>query len=315
MILPLHPTVASRVEELREEFLSNQPFRHVVIDPFLDPAFCEQLMVEFPAFDNQHATNEHGGIGRKAVFSNLPQISPAYRRFDKLMQDGGFLSLVGRITGIEDLIYDPDYVGGGTHENLDGQELDLHVDFNYHPVSQQHRRLNLILFLNPKWEKSWGGCLELARDPFARHDEECRTVLPLANRAVIFETTEFSWHGFRQIRVPEAERGNSRRSIAVYFYTKRRPEPEIATSHATVYYQRPLASHIRSGYTLTEDDVGEIEALINRRDGTIKFLYERETQFRKAFAALTGSASFRVGRVLTWPVRALRPASRKKAGR
>ena len=309
-ISTLHSSLAAQIAELHQQFAANRPFRHIVVDSFLDDAFCQELISEFPPFDQRRALNESGEAGRKAVCSKLASLGPAYRCFDSLMRDREFLSLVGQITGIPGLLYDPEYVGGGTHENLDGQELDPHVDFNYHPTTHLHRRLNLIVFLNPEWEVSWGGCLELLADPFAGEDGARKTIVPLANRAVIFETTEASWHGFPRIQLPPGKE-ISRRSIAVYFYTKHRPPQETAPAHATIYYQRPLPDHIQAGYTLREIDVQEIQGLLARRDGIIRFLYERELKFSKAL----DSPSFRLGRALTWPARAARFVVRKIAVR
>ncbi len=289
------------MQELRKEFAAAKPFRHVVIEPFLDEAPLRDLIAQFPSFDSADSANERGEAGRKAVRPDVAKIGPAYARFDELMRDRSFLAMLGEITSIPDLLYDPDYVGGGTHENLDGQELDTHVDFNYHPREQTHRRLNLIVFLNPEWEESWGGCLELLPDPWSAG----RSIVPIANRCVIFETTESSWHGFRKIRLPEG-RDLSRRSLAVYFYTKDRPAAETAAPHATVYYQRPLPERFAAGLTLSEEDVVELQTLIRRRDMQIEFLHHRELEFSEALEGMRNSASFRIGRALTWPIRKIR---------
>ena len=140
----LHPGVRNQVEDLRQRFAANRPFRHVVIDTFLEPSFCEQLIRDFPLFRAGQSINERGEQGRKAVFPNLAKLGPVYARFDRLMKDREFLALVSRITDIPELLYDPEYIGGGTHENLDGQELDAHVDFNYHPKRGLHRRFAAV---------------------------------------------------------------------------------------------------------------------------------------------------------------------------
>ena len=301
----LHPSVARDAGKLAADFLASRPFRHAVIEPFLDPEFCRRLIAGFPPFAAKHALNERGEQGRKAVISRLAEVGPAYSRFDRLMRDREFLALMGRITGIPDLLYDPEYVGGGTHENLDGQELDPHVDFNFHPSRALHRRLNLIVFLNPEWREEWGGSLELLADPSATSGEARKVVLPVANRAVVFETTESSWHGFRRIRLPPGST-MSRRSIAVYFYTHARPPEQTAPSHGTIYYQRPIPDHIRAGHTLSEADAAELRDLVSRRDSYMRFLYERELEHSRLITALTRSPSFRIGRAITWPLRTLR---------
>ena len=261
--------------ELARSFESAKPFRHLVIDGFLAPAFCRDLVGAFPGFGSGETANEFGEEGGKAVYGNVPELGEPFRRFDELIRSPGFLDRLGRITGVPELLYDPEYVGGGTHENLHGQELDPHVDFNYHPTTKQHRRLNLILFLNEEWEASWGGALDFHRDPWNPEEDQVRSLQPLFNRCVVFETTENSWHGFQRIEIPPEKRHLSRRSFAVYFYTNKRPVEEAALEHSTVYVPRGLPDHLQAGHTLVERDLDALRGLLSGTAKQIRFLYDR----------------------------------------
>ncbi|MGH9722198.1 MAG: 2OG-Fe(II) oxygenase [Bryobacteraceae bacterium] len=237
-------------------------------------------------------------MGRKAVFQNVRELGAAFERFDRLMQSPEFLDLASALTGIPKLLYDPEYAGGGAHENLSGQDLDPHVDFNFHPRTQLHRRLNLIVFLNPEWDQDWGGALELHTGPTLPAEENLiRKVVPLENRCIIFETSERSWHGFPRIESP----GPSRRSIAVYFYTKTRPAGQTAPSHGTFYQPRLLPEHFAPGRVLTDEDVHLLKVLLERRDTQIRFQHQRELDF----ARIAQSPTYRLVRLLTWPLRIL----------
>lgn len=268
------PRVEADADAIRSGFERAGPFAHCVIDGFLDPAFANALLESFPDFEAGNFLNEDGVAGRKSTVERIRALGDPYRRLDDLVRSPGFLRLVGRITGIDDLLYDPYYFGGGTHENRDGQSLDAHIDFNYHPVTNWHRRLNLIVYLNPEWDAAWGGCLELHRDPHDLDSGHVVSITPGFNRCVIFETTEHSWHGFAPIALPDDRRHLSRRSIALYFYTRERPEAQTASRHSTVYVDRPLPDHIRAGRTLTERDMADLRDLVARRDAHNRRLYD-----------------------------------------
>ncbi|KAF1005538.1 MAG: hypothetical protein GAK28_03291 [Luteibacter sp.] len=277
----LNPRVLAAADDHRRAFLGADPFPHVVIDDFLDSSFIGKLLAEFPAFERGNTVGDDGRQGGKSTLDKVRSLGDAYRRLDDAIQSPEFLAAIGRLTGIDGLLYDPWYLGGGTHENRNGMSLDPHVDFNFHPSERWHRRLNLIIYLNPQWEQAWGGNLELFRDP---HEEVTprQSVPPVFNRCVIFETSERSWHAFDTIALPAQHADLSRRSIALYFYTKDRPEEEIADRHTTYYVKRQLPEHLAEGHTLSAADVATIRSLIAQRDGHIQMLYAENTSLLKA---------------------------------
>ena len=296
-------SVVEQAASFAARFRTARPFPNLVIDEFLARGFCRKLQKEFPEFDPGQARNELGEIGRKAAYSNLAGLGPAYAELDGVLRSPEFLALIGRLTGINSLLYDPEYAGGGVHLNLNGQELDQHVDFNYHPSTGMHRRLNLLLYLNEDWQETWGGCLELQSNPRGpRERNEVLRVVPRANRCVIFETSERSWHGFSRVAMPDKTAHLGRRSVAVYFYTKDRPAGEVAPSHGTVYVPPALPEHFDVGRTLTAGDVEELQIMLRRRDTQIEYLYHRELEFSR----ILHSPTHRLAAMLTAPLRWLR---------
>lgn len=282
----ISPEVLRHAGDYERKFAAATPFRHVSIPAFFDVDLCGRLLADFPRFEDRHALNEHGEVGGKAVRMDVRDISDAYRELDRYLQGREFLDFVARVTGIPDLLYDPDYIGGGTHENRHGQSLDAHVDFNYHPRTKWHRRLNLIVYLNPRWEETWGGALELHSDPWNPAADRSVAIPPSFNRCAIFETTENSWHGFSRIELPEADRASSRKSFAIYLYTRERPREQTAPPHATIYVPDTTPSTWSAGRVLDAADVGALVAGYGAMRTQLRFLYQREKRFGAQIAAL-----------------------------
>ena len=287
--------VIERAEAIQYEFQHAKPFRHVAIDNFLSVECCEALLRDFPAFDEKRARDERGFVGRKAVVEHVADISPFYREFYEYICSSPFLVVMSKLTGIEDLIADRTLFGGGTHNNLDGQGLDAHIDFNIDERTMLHRRINLLVYLNKEWEEAWGGAIELHSSPRNPIVDEVASFLPLFNRAVIFETNEYSWHGFRRITLPQSKQHLSRKSFSIYLYTKDRPAEEVVAPHTTFYVPQPLPPALRVGHTLTEEDMLQLHIRTQGRDGLLamyqKLLIDKEQRFRDFLSVHQGDAS------------------------
>ena len=229
-IIPSEFFQPANLHSLHQQFNAGLPYRHVVIDSFLDPTFANKISDNFPGLDkmsrNYQGLNEHKSEG--AGFENF---DPAFTQLREALNTPEFYKALSVITGIENLYSVEDALGMGVHQGGDGSYLDIHIDFNIHSVRNIHRRINLLIFLNKDWQESYGGMLELWNNNVSKLE---KSILPIINRCVIFETNEISYHGYNKINVPE---GITRKSFYGYFYTDLREG--AAGYHDTVFKARP----------------------------------------------------------------------------
>jgi hypothetical protein len=278
----INPAVLEDLNQLHAKFETAKPFRHVIIDDFLRSDVAEQMLRDFPTVDDpSKLVNEFGAPNPKSQISDVKSLSSIYVEVDDYIQSPEFLRAMEVITGIPDLRYDPWYYGAGTHENFHGAGLDAHYDFNIHPRTAYHRRLNAIVYLNKDWDPSWKGDIAFHTDPWDLKNDVKTSVTPEFNRCVVFETTENSWHSVTPVDLPDDDRGNSRKSFTIYLYTESRPVNETAPEHGTVYVQSKLSDHITEGRTLTAQDMTEIEENLHRRHEYLRNMYKREYRFSK----------------------------------
>lgn len=224
------------VHALKAQFRNAFPFPHVVIDNFLEPDFAAQVATSYPDF--QKATEL--GFAFRNVNENLKVQISEYEKFPQAAKQLGdalaspaLMKTFSEISGIDDLLWDDTFSGGGMHQTASSGLLDVHVDFNLLESKQLYRRLNLLLYLNPRWEDQWGGFVELwDKDVKVCH----RSMAPKFNRCLIFQTSEISFHGVTAVRCPQDVQ---RKSFAVYYYTREAAQGWAGRKHSTIFKARP----------------------------------------------------------------------------
>jgi hypothetical protein len=236
-LLPLQKIDRS-VEAWARQYRENQPFPHIGIDDFFDEEIIRSLVSDYPGeFDaswNRTFLDSGTYEEQKLGLDRLEDFPPSIQQFVSALNSRIFIEFLERLTSIDGLIPDPYLVGGGLHMIPRGGRLAVHADFNIHKKLRLDRRLNLLLYLNYDWKPEWGGALELwDRDVKVK----VKDYLPIANRMVVFSTTDTAYHGHPDPLT--SPKGRYRRSIALYYYTNGRPEDERSESHTTIFKMRP----------------------------------------------------------------------------
>lgn len=204
------------IESRRDEWSHAGPFHHLIFDGFLQQDVVRNVAEEFPSYDDDGWYSYKNPLEDKKALNDYDKFGAATYRLVHFLYSRTFIAELERLVG-HDLFADIGLNGGGLHAHASGGRLNPHLDYSIHPKLGLQRKLNLIVYLTPDWDPNWGGALG-----FWTHNAEknapgelAKRVDCLFNRAVLFDTTQNSWHGLPDaLRCPQ---GTQRRSLALYY--------------------------------------------------------------------------------------------------
>lgn len=215
------------------EYRRETPFMHYVIDGLFNDEILKEINnPEMLLNLRGKVSNFNNHLETKVGISHLDQTAGKVLEILQYLNSTEFTDFLSRLTGIENLIVDNDFNGGGVHIIPKGGKLGVHIDFSRAIFDEsKYRRLNVLLYLNENWHSDWGGALELWDNKPSEGGKCIEKLYPYFNRLVIFGTAKNSWHGHPEpLHCPE---GEYRKSLATYYYTS---EPgDDLDIHSTVF--------------------------------------------------------------------------------
>lgn len=226
----------------RSDYASAKPFPHTVLDNVVPSESLEQVLTDFPDVNSPVWKTYKTKHENKLETQGEAKLSAATMWLLYQFNSAPFLQFLETLTGIDGLLPDPYFHGGGLHQIPKGGKLGVHADFSRHSRLPLDRRLNVLIYLNKNWEEEFGGHLEL----WDTDMKNCvKRILPVFNRMVVFTVTDWAFHGHPEpLTCPD---GTTRKSIALYYYTAGRPDGEVIEGkQGTMFMARPGES-VRGG--------------------------------------------------------------------
>ncbi|MBT8529318.1 2OG-Fe(II) oxygenase [Polynucleobacter paneuropaeus] len=237
-------------------FRGNAPFDHCIIDNFFIEEHAKILSEEFLDYESNKWFSYKNPLEDKKSLNDwnlFPKTT--YKTFFTLLSREFVKVLESAVGGGGNLQADYGLHGGGWHICGTGGNLNPHLDYSIHPKLNLQRKLNIIIYLSEEFRPNLhGGHLGLYE-----HDQDSNQpgalkveVEPIFNRAVIFDTTQNSWHGIsRALTQPD---GIYRKSLAIYYLCN--PAPDAPSFGRALYAPRENQKNDK-----------DIEELIKLRSG------------------------------------------------
>lgn len=147
----------NNIDILSKKYKESGTFKYIIIAHFLDSNYIESLYNTFPTDINntQLWWSYKNPIEYKYACDKINLLPKNLELYFYLLSSNYVLNIMRKITGINGLKNDEYLHGAGLHLHPRNGRLGLHLDY------KKQKRINIILYLNKKWQKEWNGYTEL----------------------------------------------------------------------------------------------------------------------------------------------------------
>lgn len=247
----------NNIDYYKNEYKNAKPYEHIIIKDFFSLDYANKIYENYPKIDEKWCYYDNPLENKYALnkFDNNNEIKEMYEK----LNNENFIDKLKEITEIKDLEKDEYLHGAGLHAYPNNGKLDIHLDYNIHPITGKERRINLIIYMNKDWKEDYGGNLELYDDKRKR----CNINLyPTFNTAILFRTSDLSYHGLpTPIKCPE---GEYRKSIAIYYVSL--PRENLTKRYKAEYFpllEQPVNEKLKKLYEIRKERLITNEDLEN----------------------------------------------------
>lgn len=200
-------------DSLKKQWLvSNyQGIGYFFIDDVLPKDIAQEIYNNFPK-SNDNLALRKSLRELKYVSSQMNDHAQILEESLFAFQDERIVEIVEEITELKSLEPDELLYAGGVSLMGKGHFLNPHLDNSHDKDRDRYRVLNLLYYVNPDWQISNGGNLELWPNGV---DEKQITIESKFNRLVVMVTHQNSWHSVSPIMVDKM-----RCCISNYYFSK-----------------------------------------------------------------------------------------------
>lgn len=206
----------NRIKDAFDSFKSSTPFNHCSVNDFLDSSLALNIESEFIDYESNKWFHYQNEVEDKKALNDW-NIFPknTYALFSYL-NSPEFVDYLSNLYK-KRLFSDPGLHGGGWHIHGNGGNLNPHLDYSIHPKLNLQRTLNIIIYVSSNLQPAHGGHFGLWSHDSLNNSplDLIHEIVPEFNKAVIFDTTQNSWHGMSKPLTPP--NGIFRKSLAIYY--------------------------------------------------------------------------------------------------